>query len=300
MRKPDFFIIGGPKCGTTALFQYLSKHQRIFMPDIKETKYFSSDIEGFRSRHIQTESQYMNLFREASDEHIAVGEASVFYMYSSVAVPAILKFQPEARFIAMVRNPVDLVYSLHHQLLFGGYECISDKDFGNEWKHQRGITEKEMKESGGVLYRNVGRLGEQVQRLYSLVPQEQTMIIVFDDFAADTPGTYRDVLKFLGVPNDGRTEFPAVNVNKVRRYAWPDRIYRRIPSWITKCAYRLGLKHSMYQALKRKINCIRQKRDPLPGSLRAEMVEEFSDDIDLLASLLHRDLKHWKHTDDIT
>ena len=81
MKKPNFFIIGAPKCGTTALARYLSEHNDIFMCQPKEPNYFSSDL-PMRQPGVESIDEYLNLFSDADDSCKAVGEASVWYLYS--------------------------------------------------------------------------------------------------------------------------------------------------------------------------------------------------------------------------
>ena len=111
MKKPNFFLIGGPKCGTTSLQEYLAQNPKIFMCTPKEPCYFDSDLPWPDSP--KTEREYMRLFENANDSHMAVGEASTNYLYSAVAVEKILRFNPCAKFIVMVRNPIDMAISLH-------------------------------------------------------------------------------------------------------------------------------------------------------------------------------------------
>ncbi|MGH8212324.1 MAG: sulfotransferase, partial [Rhodanobacteraceae bacterium] len=98
--KPDFFIVGAPRCGTTWLYRHLSMHPRVFVSAQKEPHYFNTDS---RFRWIETAGDYESLFRDAPADAQAVGEASVLYLHSAVAAANILRYQPQARFIAMVR-----------------------------------------------------------------------------------------------------------------------------------------------------------------------------------------------------
>jgi hypothetical protein len=120
--KPNFFIVGAPKCGTTALYEYLQPHPRIFLSRIKEPHYFARDLGSYP--RIKTAQEYAGIFAESTSEHLALGEASVYYLRSAVAIPLIREFNPAARLIAMFRNPVDMVYSLHSQLLYVSEETV--------------------------------------------------------------------------------------------------------------------------------------------------------------------------------
>ena len=101
MRKPDFFIVGAPKCGTTALYEYLRPHPNVFMSTVKEPHFFAKDLGSYP--HIKTDEEYAALFAGANEQHLRVGEASVYYLRSAVAIPNIREFNPDARLIAMFR-----------------------------------------------------------------------------------------------------------------------------------------------------------------------------------------------------
>ncbi len=111
-RKPDFFIVGAPKCGTTTLYAYLSGHPEVFMPAVKEPNYF---LEGPAQLGLD-EPSYLALFRDAGSADRA-GEATPMYLYCESSPAKIKAFNPDAQIIIMLRNPVDFMFSLHnHQL----------------------------------------------------------------------------------------------------------------------------------------------------------------------------------------
>ena len=130
-RAPNFFIIGAPKSGTTALSQYLRDHPNIFFSGVKEPHFFDLDTSKRLKLDLQT---YLSLFAKARPElHIAVGEGSTGYLFSKVAVSEILKFNPDSKFIVMLRNPVDLVQAWHSEMYFEGVENIRDFEGRGKW-----------------------------------------------------------------------------------------------------------------------------------------------------------------------
>jgi hypothetical protein len=297
--KPNFFIVGAPKCGTTALYEYLLPHPNIFMSKIKEPHFFARDLGSYP--WVKTLEHYNQLFEESTEEHLRVGEASVYYLRSSVALPSIYEFNPDARIIAMLRNPVDMAHSLHSQLLYQFEETVAD--FESAWRLQerrsRGIDlPPTCREPSLFQYAHLCRLGTQTQRLLSIFPRAQVKLILFDDFAASPQSVYDEIIDFLGIPHDQRTEFPRVNENKGARLTWLSRFYRKPPPALRR-AFR-GLKRAMgaagLAALKTeivKLNTVKGRRQPLSPAFRAELVEVFRDEVALLSRVLHRDLSHW-------
>ncbi len=298
--KPDFFIVGGPKCGTTALYEYLQPHPRIFLSAIKEPHYFARDLGTYP--RIKTPGEYEAIFAGRTPDHLRVGEASVYYLRSSVAIPRIREFNPQARLIAMFRNPVEMVHSLHSQLLFVSEEIV--EDFEAAWRLQerrsRGLElPPRIRSPLLIQYREVGQLGTQAQRLLESFPREQVKLILFDDFAASPQRIYDEVLEFLDVPHDGRTEFPRINENKRARVTWLKQFYRKPPP-VLRDAIR-SLKDAVggerISAVKKKMvdfNTVKERRQPLSPQFRAELVETFREEVATLSRLLDRDLSHWR------
>jgi hypothetical protein len=120
-RRPNFFIIGAPKSGTTSLYEYLEGHPDVFMSPVKEPFYFSPDVStGARQRYLYApdHAAYLELFASAAAE-ARIGEASTTYMVSHEAPELIGAFAPDALLIAMVRNPVDMVHSAQRRVSQG-------------------------------------------------------------------------------------------------------------------------------------------------------------------------------------
>jgi hypothetical protein len=297
--EPGFFIVGAPKCGTTALYEYLRTHPNIFMPAIKEPHYFARDLGTYP--RVQTLDEYTELFADRTPGHLIAGEASVYYLRSSVAIANIHEFNPDARIIAMFRNPVDMVHSLHSQLLYVSEETVSD--FETAWRLQgrrrQGLDlPPASRGSFLVQYAEVGRFGTQTERLLSIFPRAQVKLILYDDFAASPRGVYDDVIQFLGIPHDHRSDFPQVNENKRARVPWLRDFYRKPPPAL-RSAIR-GLKRAVgaegISAAKKvmvDLNTVRTRRQPLTPEFRAELVGAFHEEVSLLSRLLNRDLSHW-------
>jgi hypothetical protein len=122
-RRPDFFIVGAFKSGTTALYEYLRQHPQVFMPFHKEPLFFGDDLTRRYGR--MTLDHYLSLFKEAGEGQ-RVGEASAWYLYSQCAANEIRGFSADAQIIVMLRNPVDVMHAQHSQLLFNAAEDIPD------------------------------------------------------------------------------------------------------------------------------------------------------------------------------
>lgn len=296
---PNFFIVGAPKCGTTALYEYLRVHPNVFMPELKEPHFFSTDLITYHI--VKTLEEYRALFAGSGDQHLRVGEASASYLMSSAAIPSIYEFNPRARIIAMFRNPVDMVYSFHSQLLYWSEENVSD--FETAWRLQerrdRGLDlPPTCREPFWLQYARLGQFGSQVRRLLSVFPRDQVKLILYDDFASSPGQVYAEVLEFLGLPKDDRTEFSRVNENKRAKITWLRNFVRKPPPALRN-AYR-GLKRTRggtyLAALKEKVlelNTARERRPPLPQGFRQELAGTFREEVVALSAIMGRDLSHW-------
>jgi hypothetical protein len=89
VKRPNFFIVGAPKCGTTSLSEYLRSHPNVFMSSPKEPHFFATDLYPRNPEGIDSVAAYLQLFTDARDQHQVVGEASASYMFSDAAIPAI-------------------------------------------------------------------------------------------------------------------------------------------------------------------------------------------------------------------
>jgi hypothetical protein len=308
MKKPNFFIVGAPKCGTTALSVYLRSHPEIFFPKTKKLNNFNADFaDKYRAQRgpeglLLTDEDYLKLFKEATDEHIAIGEGTVWYLYSKEAMNKIRKFNPNAKIIVMLRNPIDLAFSLHNQELYSFNENVDD--FESAWrlqnKRRRGeAIPRSCLEPKVLQYREICLLGSQLKKLYNVFPRDQVLTILFENFVSHTKETYENVLAFFDLESDGRQYFPQVNVRKAYRYRsvnyW---LVSRAPLWIRKATkiikiivgvkdlgvYRIIKKCNTHQVFSKHLN---------PGT-RKMLRDTFSDDIDLLGRLVAKNLQHWK------
>ena len=296
---PNFFIVGAPKCGTTALYAYLREHPNIFMSEVKEPHFFAKDLGTYP--RIKTLQEYNDLFAGRTDRHLRVGEASVYYLRSAVAIANIREFNPEARILAMFRNPVEMIPAMHSQLLYVAEE--NEPDFETAWRMQerrsRGLDLPPRSRGSFLLqYRDVGCFGTQTQRLLSIFPREQVQLILYDDFAASPQRVYDRVIEFLGIPHDNRRDFPRINDNKRARLAWLGSFATKPPPALRAAMRRLkqAVGAGGITTVKRKIvdlNTVKEVRRPLSPEFRRELVAEFHEEMTLLSRLMERDLSHW-------
>jgi hypothetical protein len=208
-RVPDFFIAGHAKTGTTALYEMLRRHPQIFMPELKEPLYFATDLRMRFQRPaagpLPTELEdYLSLFADARPDQL-VGEASSSYLWSREAAANIAEIQPGARTIAILREPASFLRSLHLQLLQNHIESEKSlrKALALESKRREGkrIPRRSTRPQA-LLYSDRVRYVEQLRRYRDHFPDEQLLVLIYDDFRKENEATVRRVLSFLGLDDE--------------------------------------------------------------------------------------------------
>jgi sulfotransferase family protein len=286
-RVPDFFIVGAPRCGTTALYTYLRDHSEIFMSPIKEPDFFA-DFLG-EQRRVRTLPEYLECFAGVRGEK-RIGEASVAYLASHTSARVIKEFSPLASIIIMLRNPVDVMYSMYYLRRFSNLEDEPSFEAALE-ADARGRSATQL------TYRERANFATQVDRYISVFGREKIHFIIYDDFKADTKGAFRNTLRFLGVDSDSERKFPRINGNRrVRsRFLWcvlrqPPKPLRRIIHPITSRRFRSAVGGYLLR-----LNAAEEPRPPIEPELRDRLQKEFAPEIHRLSRLLDRDLTAWCH-----
>ncbi len=215
-RLPDFLVVGHSKSGTTALYEMLRSHPQIYMP-MKEPWFFVPELHSrFRpasSARPDTLEQYMALFADAAPEQ-RTGEASPSYLRSLTAAARIAEVQPDARIVAILREPASYLRSLHLQFLKTHVETEGDLRAALSLEGERRRGERIPSSSPrpqGLLYSENVKYVEQLSRYRAVFPQEQILVLIYDDFRADNEAAVREVLRFLEVDDSVAIEQVTAN-----------------------------------------------------------------------------------------
>ena len=291
--RPNFFIVGAPKSATTALWRYLMGHPQVFMPIVKEPHHFGSDVRSALT--MERRDRYLGLFAGAGDAK-AIGEASIWYLRSEDAAREIAAFDPKARIIAMVREPVSQIRSLHHHMISRGFEDVTDLgtalDAGTDRFRGRMTGEPTIPEF--LDYRRVPRYAEQLERYLAVFPREQVLVIVQEEFGADTAAGFRDVLRFLGVDESYQPVFERFGEARRSRN-------RRLSRWLhaPPAPLRRFVKRVMPPAVTKRLHWLIRRpliratsapggAAPIDPTLRARLRAEFAPEVERLAALIDR------------
>lgn len=293
-RTPNLFILGAPKCGTTAMSHYLAGHPDIFMSEQagdKEPRFFCSDDWSPVPRKTNSWSQYLNLYREAPCSTRFLGDATTVYLRSEDAVPEILRTCRDPRFVVMLRNPIDLAVSLHNQRIKNNWETIFNFEAAWRLQAERWAGKRlpyGVPDGRYLNYEVPAMLGRQMNKLTQLVEKRKIYWIFYEDFQHDPGACYRKLLAFLDLADDGRSDFAVRNSSTV--YKWP--YIQKLLSRLGHFRRALGLRGFGLATRLSKINS-RKGRKVISKNFERELQQHFEADIRLLSRVTGRDLSHW-------
>jgi Sulfotransferase domain len=206
---PDFLILGAQKAGTTALYAYLRWHPDITGPSFKEVSFFD--------RHYAKGERWYRAHLPVRRSAI-VGEASPSYLFHPLAPQRVAQMLPQARLIALLRNPVERAFSHYqHEVALGREQLSFEEAIDREPERMHGEVERMLRDPTyfshawwNYTYVSRGRYAEQLERWFAAFPREQVLVLLTDELADDTAGTYRRVLEFLGADAHELDSYPRI------------------------------------------------------------------------------------------
>ena len=288
--RPNTFILGAPKCGTSALFHWLTEHPQVFGCNPKEPRFFCRS--SLQSSRVKTVEAYEHLFRHAGESAVVM-EGTTYYMLDETALPKILAYAPSARFIALLRNPVEMAVSWHGECVRSSFETLLFEDAWRAVEERREGHSIPLGCPDPILldYPRICSIGAQLQRVLQQVPKRQLHVAFLDDFEREPRAAWRDLLTFLDLPDDGRRSFPRINEGYLPRRPT---IYRLIDGKLPRIRRRLRIRHptGMATKLARFLGGI-SPRAVLSPDVQEDMRKWFADDIALVGELTGRDLRSW-------
>lgn len=267
---PDFLIIGAMRSGTTSLAVNLGNHPEIFIPPEKEVRFFD--------RHFDEGMPwYEDRFARAPAGAI-VGEASPGYMYHHSARERMAEALPDARLVAILREPVERAYSHYWLNRSLGIEPLSFAQAVD--REPIRLANGERPDAFGYLAR--GRFLAQLQAVCEHYERDRLLVLLFDDLQGDPGGTYRRTCAFLGID---QTYEPRALGRPINPYVQ----FRSLPV--------RGAARDLPSPARRLLERVNTRRSvsypPLDPELQAELRSRFRDENRQLEIWLGRDLHAW-------
>lgn len=287
MSKPNFLIIGSPKCGTTSLYNYLGQHPKIEFSDVKEPKYFSFKnlnlnfnanevvVNQIKKSTIQNKEGYLNLFKNKTAPYI--GEASPNYFHFEPAAKNIYDFDPQMKLIVILRNPVDRLYSDWKHNVRMGY----DRQYN--FRKAINLIEKRKRSNKPPYfdYLEKGNYGKHLKRYYGLFNKNQIKIVFYDDLKKDANKVCNDIIRFLGVSDEFNFDTSKIYMKSYPIYK--SNLLRQIGHLVKKISFNL------YNY----VNKINTVNETIYKNDRDYFLKFYKKDILVLESLINIDLKNW-------
>lgn len=295
---PNFLVIGASKSGTTSIHRYLEQHPEVYVSTLKEPKFFAlegerpdykgpGDGEAWRDS-VTSIGEYEALFDGTTDER-AVGEVSPVYLYSEKAVGRIKHHVPDAKLIAVLRNPVERAYSSFLHKRRDGREPFDD------FVQALDAEDERMREGWayGWRYTRVGFYYGQLKRYFDAFAPGQIRVYLYEDLMDDPVGLMWDIYGFLGVDD---TFIPDMsrrhNVSGIPKNRFVHSLLRgRNP---VKTALKPLFPKEMRKRLLVDLQNRNLKKAPvMPSEARRRLTEAYREDILKLQGLIDRDLSGW-------
>lgn len=301
MALPDVLVVGAPKAGSTAVHAALASHPGLFMSTPKEPKYFLCGDAPPPAQHgpgdahsrkewIWRRADYEALF-DGAPEGVLLGESTPFYLWDTAAHARIAEAVPDARLIAVVRDPVDRAYSNWTHLWCDGYEPIGDFVAATELEGERAAA------GWAPFWRYVGlgRYGEQLEHLYRHVPREQVHVMRYRELVDDPTGALARIATFLDVDPAG---FGPVRGENVSSWVAETPVNQALRAVVRAGAWAGQFPPpELWRTVERPLRALLRRdhahRPPLTTQQRAAVQRHFADDIVRLSDLTGRDFRDW-------
>jgi hypothetical protein len=298
---PDFFVIGAPKAGTTALHSALAAHPGLFMSAVKEPKYFLTDgpppargggpgdIQTYRE-HIWRREEYEALFASAPAGAMR-GESTPFYLYDQGAQERIRTLIPHAKLIVILRDPVERAHSNWTHLWSAGLEPVGD--------FVRACAQEDARVAAGWAhfwhYTRLGKYGEQLDRLFLRFGKEQVFVLRYGALIAAPVQSLDDICAFLGVQRGIIGHVPRENVTAHPRASLAHLATAKLLRGAAAAGRHLpgSMGVSLTQPLERRLQQNAGRRQPLSWEQRQALLPYFEDDIRLLERITETSFGDW-------
>ncbi len=297
-RRPNLFLVGAQKSGTTTLSVMLAGHPAVFMCSPKEPGYLAFGERGYtatdgygRPGHprdwvVTGESEYLALFQDAPREASWLGEASTWYLAEPGVAQRLADFSPDARIIAIVRNPAERAYSAW---------CHARRDReepGDSFAQALAMEARRDDASHILRYREMGHYAEQLRRYFEVFGRQRVLVLLYEDLRDDPDQLWRRCCDFLDLDASDRAP-PAYRQNRsgkprsrllyglMRSEGFKRRMKRILPLGLAAWA-------------KHRVEAVNMRRfPPMPEQQRRLLEREFESEVRDLMQLIDRDLSHW-------
>jgi len=274
--QPNFFIVGGSRCGTTNMSYYLNEHPQVFIPyGLSEPYYFARlDIPNNFKREsmIRDYKKYLALFKKANN-HRAVGEASSVYLSCPHSASEIKKAFPNSKIIISVRNPIERAHASYFSYKFMKLDKRSFTEM-LDW-HENKIKNNEFF-IDSIL--ESGFYSKHIKRFQENFSADKIKIIIFEEYVKNITPTINSILAFLGI--DEKMEFDEqpkgayrVPKNKMAKLLLENATFRKTATKLIPTITRQNIGDKYFVKQTTKPPMLQQERERLKKIYESEVKE---------------------------
>jgi len=296
--RPNLFIVGAQKSGTSALAGWLQQHTQVYLSFPKEPGFLAFGENGYpykdgygndapANQYVVTDERaYMDLFANATPEQTILGEASTWYFAIPGMAHKIKAYSPRAKLVVILRDPVERAYSAWCHARSDLLEPCENFSTALAMESQRGEVEFLLR------YRHMGLYSQALAEYQAAFSVAQLLVLFYDDLQLNPAGTWQQVCGFLGIDATQKPVFE----HRYNRSGQPRHrvLHRLLRSHRVKRLVRSVVPHNLAIRVKQQVDSINLQEFPaMDAASRGELREYFRTDIERLSQLTKRDLITW-------
>jgi len=298
-RFPNLFIIGAPKCGTTSLAYYLGQYPDVFTPRVKEPTFFCQDLTT-DSPHL-SEREYLKIYARWEKQMVAL-DVSTAYFVSRSAADLIYNYSPKSKIIAIIRNPVDAMYSAYwyNRWAMVESEPTFEQAIHAELSRSQRVVPVRYQTLERLLYKRIYDYPTNLKRYFDRFKKEDVKVLIFEEFVREPKLTTQHVVRFLGLNPNVRLILEKRNASKVPVSESLANFIARPPVFLSKLSRAL-IPHRLRISIHSKLNELNSKEaqyPPMNPETRRQLTKHFTPSVHRLSEMLDRDLTHWLNVSD--
>jgi hypothetical protein len=303
--KPNFLIVGPPKCASTSLYYYLNQHPEVYLSKVKETHFFSN--------HYHKGIEFYEHYFDGAGNAKAIGEATPSYSFLPFAADRIKNDYPNIKLIFCFRNPMERAFSQWLMQRDSGVEKagfidaiklnIKQLDYIN-FNGEKGAaiwTSRADNIDAGEkwvrIYVQAGMYAAMMKSYFERFKKEQIKCIFIEDLRDSFNETMKDLFAFIGVDENFVTP-----VKEEKNFYYNRKIYRALSNLIGIKNIRL-ISSNLPKLVKNNLKQKKQSVKEIPKISKEERLflwNIYKADIQELEHITGKKLCHWMPDNNLT
>ncbi|GHC29894.1 hypothetical protein GCM10010082_24840 [Kushneria pakistanensis] len=290
-RKPDVYIVGSQKSGTTTLYDWLAQHSDIYGDEL------AKDFNFFSDSHTYNEGRdvFLDLNKKASESSLALG-GDANAMFAERGPERMYEMMPDAKLIAILRDPVKRYYSAYTH---AAERFIEKRSFNKAVREEIEGCNYSERDSLYCDYLSHGEYTHQIKKILKFYPESQLMILDFDDLVNQPLEVLKDVYRYIGVDDHGGVPNLAVknNTKGGARFKILSDIARYRPSsYFVRAVGKKILPYNLRTSFRRRLeeaNRVQKEKAEFDNESRQLLIEHYKNEGVEIRKLTGKNFKSW-------